>query len=156
MSTIGRVVSLTLALCTLWLGCTAEARAQGKKSDAVVKVKADAGKPNADGTCTVDVAIAIDKGWHLYANPVGQEDLLESATTLTAAGKTKAEKIDYPAGKLIKDKTVGDYKVYEDKVTIKVKVRRPDGDGPIELSLKFQACSDTKCLVPATMKLSIP
>ena len=41
------------------------------KSDSVVKATAAAAKPDADGKQTVTLTLAIDKGWHLYANPVG-------------------------------------------------------------------------------------
>jgi DsbC/DsbD-like thiol-disulfide interchange protein len=133
-----------------------KAPAQAKKSDAVVKVKAAPATPNADGTTTVRIDLAIDKGWHLYANPVGQEDLADTATTVSVGGAAKAEAVDYPAGKLVKDKTVGNYRVYEDKATITAKVRRPAGGGPIDLSVKFTACSDTRCLPPATVRLTVP
>src|SRR5207249_5017870 len=41
-----------------------------KKSEAVVKIDASATKPDDDLQQTVTVSIAIDKSWHLYANPV--------------------------------------------------------------------------------------
>ena len=51
---------------------------------------------------------------------------------------------------------VGDYSIYEGKVEIKATVQRAKGDiGPLEVKVKFQACSDVSktCLVPATVKL---
>src|SRR5262249_51586973 len=138
-----------------------EAAAEGpKKSDAVVKIttSAEPQKPGPDGKQVVTVTIQIDSGWHLYANPVGQEDLAPSQTTLTVESKTKPEdvKLDYPEGKEINDAVVGKYKVYEDKVSIKATVKRAAGDtGPLELTLKFQACTDKQCLLPATKKLKI-
>jgi DsbC/DsbD-like thiol-disulfide interchange protein len=155
MTPIGKLSSLLLLACATCLSTTAQANAQAKKSDAVVKVKAEAEKPGADGTTTIHVSLNIDSGWHLYANPVGQEDLADTATTVTVSG-AKAEAISYPPGRQVKDKTVGDYKVYEGKVTIAAKVRRPAGGGPIDLAIKFQACNESKCLVPATVKLSVP
>jgi DsbC/DsbD-like thiol-disulfide interchange protein len=142
--------------CLVTLGTANNAHAQGKKSDAVVKVKAEAGKPNADGTTPVQIHLTIDKGWHVYANPTGSEDLADTATTVTSGGNAKVEGVEYPAGKVVHDKTLGDYKVYEDKVTITAKVRRGAGGGPIDLALKIQACSDQKCLVPATIKVPVP
>jgi DsbC/DsbD-like thiol-disulfide interchange protein len=142
--------------CLLTLGAANSAHAQGKKSDAVVKVKAEAGTPNADGTTPVHIHLTIDKGWHIYANPAGSEDFAESATTVTVGGAAKVEGIEYPPGKLIHDKTLGDYKVYEDKVTITAKVRRPAGGGAIDLAVKVGACNEQKCLVPATIKVSVP
>jgi DsbC/DsbD-like thiol-disulfide interchange protein len=138
---------------------TPGAFAQGKKSDSVVKATATATKPDGDGNQTVTVTLAHDSGWHTYANPVGQDDLAGAQTTVTINAKTKPEdvKIEYPAGKLVKDKVVGDYKVYDDKVTIKAVVKRAKGDtSPLEVSVKFQACTEKQCLVPATVKLMVP
>jgi uncharacterized protein YyaL (SSP411 family) len=132
-----------------------------KKSDSVVKIKAsvDPEKPGDDGKQVVTVTITIDKGWHLYANPVGNEDLESSQTKVSVSGKEKLEDVtvEYPEGKEINDATVGKYKVYEDKVTIKATVKRAKGDtGSLEVTVKFQSCSDSSCLLPATKKLTVP
>jgi DsbC/DsbD-like thiol-disulfide interchange protein len=156
MTTSGRFSALTLFACLTCLGAGSPANAQAKKSDAVVKAEAKAGKENADGITPVHVSLTIDKGWHIYANPVGSEDFADNATTVTVAGGAKSEGVEYPAGKVVNDKTLGPYKVYEDNVKITAKVRRPAGGGAIELSIKIQACNDSKCLVPATVKLTVP
>jgi DsbC/DsbD-like thiol-disulfide interchange protein len=134
--------------------------AQGKKSDAVVKVtlKADPEKPGADGQQVVTVNLAIDKGWHVYANPVGNKDLESSQTVVKVSAKNPPQvQMAYPEGKLIKDKDNGDYRTYEDKTAIKATVRRTAGDrGPLEVSITFQACDDKSCLLPATVKLVVP
>jgi DsbC/DsbD-like thiol-disulfide interchange protein len=132
---------------------------QGKKSDSVVKVTATADKPDGDGKQVVTVMLTHNEGWHTYANPVGQDDLAAAQTTVTVNAKTKPEdvKVDYPEGKVIKDKIVGDYKVYADKVTIKATVKRAKGDtSPLEVSVKIQACTAKECLIPATVKLTVP
>ncbi len=157
---IVRRALLTGLLAIGMVGLSAvEAVAQAKKSDAEVKVTAVADKPDADGKQTVTVTLAVNAGWHVYANPVGQEDLAGAQTVVTVIGKAKPEevKIEYPAGKLVEDKTVGDYKVYEKKVEIKALVRRAKGDtGPLEVTVKFQACNDKTCLLPSTVKVSVP
>src|SRR5437588_679821 len=135
------------------------AQTGAKKSDAVVKVTASADRPDAEGKQLVTISLAIDKGWHTYANPVGLSDLADVQTTVAITAKTKpdAVKVAYPAGKQIKDKIVGDYNVYEDKAVIKAVVQRPKGDAnPPEVTVKLQACSDQKCLLPATVKLTVP
>jgi DsbC/DsbD-like thiol-disulfide interchange protein len=137
--------------------------AQAKKSDSVVKVTATATRPDADGKQTVTLTLDIEKPWHVYANPVGNDSLDDAATTVTLDAKEKPEvlKVDYPAGKVEKDEVVGDYKIYEDRVVIKAAVRRARGDtGPLTVSVKLQACSTMgksgMCLVPATVKVSVP
>ena len=154
-----RVLALGLAGCLVLAACAADAAAQAKKSDSVVKAAAKADKPGPDGKQTITVTLDVSKPWHLYANPVGNKDLADVETTVTVAGKAKLEgvKVEYPAGKVWKDTVVGDYKVYEDTVTIKVHVRRAKNDtGPLDLSVKLQACNKSTCLLPATIKLTVP
>jgi DsbC/DsbD-like thiol-disulfide interchange protein len=153
-------VALALVLGVLLSQAGNEAGAQGaKKSADVVKISAKADKPDDNGKQTVTVTLTIEKPWHLYANPVGQDDLVSTQTVMTVKAKEKLDdvKIEYPAGKLLKDKVVGDYKVYEDEVTIKASVKRAKGDtSPLELTLKFQACDDKRCLEGATVTVKAP
>src|SRR5262249_46579392 len=118
-----------------------------------------ADKPDADGKQTVTIKLAIEKEWHLYANPVGNNDLTSAQTTVDISAKTKPQsvKVEYPKGKLVKDPLVGDYSVYEGEIAVKAVVQRARGDaGPLEVTLKFQSCSDKTCLLPATVKLTVP
>jgi thiol:disulfide interchange protein len=128
-----------------------------EKSDDHVKVSVKSQKSASDRTETVFITLTIEKGWHAYANPVGLDDLASSQTTVTVDGKPKPEivKINYPPGKLVKDSVVGDHKVYEDEVTIKAEVRRGDA-GPLTVAVKFQVCNDKKCLLPSTVKTTLP
>ena len=66
-----------LALLGVW---HSESVAGGRKSDSQVKAKATATKPNDNGQQTVTVTIDINKGWHIYANPVDHEFLENGAT----------------------------------------------------------------------------
>jgi hypothetical protein len=156
---MGRTWTLAVALAALLMGSVdTPARAQAKKSDAVVKVKATADKPGADGKQTLTITLDIERPWHLYANPVGNEDFASAQTTISVSARAKPEdvKIDYPPGKLLKD-PAGDFKVYEGQVTIKAHLRRARGDtGPLEVSVKLQACNDKSCLLPATVKVTVP
>jgi DsbC/DsbD-like thiol-disulfide interchange protein len=153
------VVLSNLAACFASVPAT-PAQKGGKTSESVVKVTAKADKTNADGKQVVTITMQAEKDWHTYANPVGLEDLESAQTVVTITSKNKPEdvKIDYPKGKLHKDEVVGNYSVYEGKVTIKATVQRAKGDtGPLQISVKFQACSDVQktCLVPATVKLTV-
>src|SRR5262249_25376329 len=119
------------------------------------KVTAD--KP-VEGKQVVTVTLEIDPKYHIYANPVGNEDFEPAQTTVSVTGKAKPEsvKVDYPPGKLVKD-SAGDYKEYTGKVTIKATVQGAKGDvGPLEVSIKLQACSKSSCLLPATIKVATP
>ena len=145
-----------IAAVVLALGALAGA-AQLKKSDTVVKAEAKADPVGADGKQLVTITLTIDKGWHLYANPVGNADLADSQTAVSVSSKNKLQdvKVEYPEGKLVKDKVVGDYKTYEGKVTIKAIVSRAKGDTePLDVAVKVQACSESQCLLPATVNLT--
>lgn len=133
--------------------------AKGLRSDSVVKVTAKADKPNAENEQTVVVTFTIDKGYHIYANPVGQEKLTDSQTNVTVASRANplVAKLTYPPGKVVKDETVGDYQIYEGEVVVKVAVKRAAGDAtPLEVSATFMACTDKTCLLPASVKLTVP
>ncbi len=152
--TAGLIFSVALVLS--WSNLEAGG---GKKSDSEVKVSAKAGKPDDAGKQVVTVTLAINKGWHVYANPVGNADLRSSQTVITVSAKEKLDqvKVAYPPGKVINDKLVGDYRTYEDKVDIVATVQRARGDaGPLEVSVRFMACHDKGvCLLPATVKLTV-
>jgi DsbC/DsbD-like thiol-disulfide interchange protein len=131
----------------------------GKKSDSQVKVTTRAGKPDASGNQTITVTLAMNKGWHVYANPVGNEDLAPAATVVkvTSGAKLGDVKISYPKGKLVKDKTVGDYIVYENKVNIVATIQRTDSKAALDVAVTFNACNDTGvCLLPATLSFKVP
>src|SRR5262249_20382985 len=125
-----------------------------KNSTDVVKAAATAGKVGSDGKQVVTLTLTIDEKYHIYANPVGNDDYVDVQTKVTPGGKAKLVKVDYPTGTEVVDKVVGKYKVYRGKVTIKATVQRPKGDtGALELSVRLQACSKTSCLLPGTIKV---
>jgi DsbC/DsbD-like thiol-disulfide interchange protein len=154
-----RLLALAALLSGIALTLSPTTAHAQKKSDSVVKATASADKPDPDGKQVVTITLTMDKGWHIYANPVGLSDLEEAQTLVTISGKEKPAgvKVEYPEGTLVKDKVVGDYKVYEDKTTIKATVTRAKGDtGPLEASIRLQACSKTGCLLPSTIKVNVP
>jgi DsbC/DsbD-like thiol-disulfide interchange protein len=154
-----RTTIFALALASLVSGAATLATAAPTGSDAVVKAKAVAGKPGGGGLQVIEVELTMDDGWHLYANPVGNKDLLPNQVVVSASANKKPidAKVEYPKGKLFKDATLGDYYIYEDKVTIKVTVDRSAlGSAPVDLKVAVQACNSTTCKTPADIKLSVP
>jgi DsbC/DsbD-like thiol-disulfide interchange protein len=132
--------------------------AAAKTSSDMVKVESAAGKIGADGTQEVTLTLNVEEGWHLYANPVGNDDLTNAQTTvkITGGSKPKDVKIAYPSGQVFKDATVGNYSTYEGKVVIKARVSRAKDDtGPLQVSIKLQACNEKMCLPPGTVKLTV-
>ena len=151
------VAILALSATIFVFGDSPFAPAGGKKSDGVVKAKAKL--ENIGGKAVVVINLEINKGWHLYANPVGNDDLAPSQTTVKISAKTapKSVNIDYPLGKIVNDKVLGNYGVYEGKVEIRATVERAAGDaGPLEVTVRVQACDDKTCLPPGSIRLSVP
>lgn len=147
-----RVFAATVIV--LWAATLCPAQA-GKKTADVVKLKAVYEKPDAKGEQLVTITLKVEKTWHIYGNPIINEDMKDSETTVTIAGPDKPEtvKIDYPKAKTVKDKLVGDYATFEGEVVIKATIKRPAGaKGAIEVSAKVQACNDSSCLLPTTLK----
>ncbi len=152
-----RPVVLLASLALLAAGTLALARPVN--SDAMVKVNASATKPDADGNQVLTLNLDVAKPWHLYANPVGNDDLADSQVVVTVKAKEKPEsvKIEYPEGQVVKDPTVGDYRIWEGKVTIKAQVRRAKGDtSPLEVSIRVQTCTEKKCLPRSTVQVTVP
>jgi hypothetical protein len=152
-----RKVLLSSAVVAAVVLASGPAQAQIKKSDSVVKLKATADKPDGEGNQTIIITLDIDNPWHLYANPVDNDMLAPAQTTVKVLSKIDGDvNVTYPPGKVIKDKDLGDYKTFEGKVTIKAQVKRVKGDtGPLNLSVKIQACDDKRCLATSTVKLTV-
>jgi uncharacterized protein len=153
-----RVFIGVLMVTAILAGKGEPALAQAKKSDSVIKADIKADKPEADGKQTITITLDIEKDWHIYANPVDNEDLSNAQTVVSVTSKGRLEdvKVTYPAGKLQTDKDEK-YKIYEGRVALKAQVKRAKGDnGPLEVTIKLQACNDKTCLVPATIKKEVP
>ncbi|MSR80897.1 MAG: hypothetical protein EXS11_09255 [Gemmataceae bacterium] len=124
----------------------------------VIKASIKAAEGKEPGSQLLTLTLHIASPFHIYANPVGLEDLENVQTTVKVSGKTalKSVKVDYPKGKLVKDKLVGDHSIYEGKVEIPIKVIRAEGDkGPLEVLIKFQACDEKRCLLPSSVKVEL-
>jgi uncharacterized protein YyaL (SSP411 family) len=120
-------------------------------------------KVEGDGrsALTLEVTLDIEKGWHVYANPAGEGSLIPTTVTVSAANKPEDVKVVFPAGKAKKDDVLGEtIYLYEGRVVIPVSLRRPAVDGKpdnsaLEVTVRFQACSDSQCLAPKTVKLKV-
>ena len=148
------MIARKFAALALLVAVVVPVSAQPKGSDSVVKATATASKPDADGKETVTITLTIDPKYHLYANPVGNEDFTSNQVVVSFENGV-ASKITYPAGEVEKDKIVGDYKVYHGKATITALVKRSKPTDPIEVAVKVQACSKKSCLMTSTIKVSV-
>jgi thiol:disulfide interchange protein len=128
-----------------------------QRSESQIKATVKAERPDKDGKQSIQVTLAINKGWYIYANPVGNEDLASNATAVTVKPKPASVEISYPKGEEKKDKIVGDYRVYKEQVTIPIQIRRAAGDtGALELEVRVNACNVKGfCLPPGTLKITV-
>src|SRR5205823_5968613 len=79
------------------LVCVGLSTANAQTSDKVVKISATADKPDDAGNQTVTITVEIDKPWHIYANPVGN-DMLAPVQTKVTFKDVEDAKITYPPG----------------------------------------------------------
>ncbi len=101
-----------------------------------------------DGTQTITVALNIDKGWMIYSNTPGIDDLEDVRTVLCVSGERNVEqlRVEYPAGVEIKNKLIGAYKIYTDSVVVRAKIRRLKGDRlPVTLTSQYYPTDGRTC-----------
>ena len=138
----------------------ADAGGKFEKSDSKVKATATASKIGADGKQTVTIELAIEKGWHLYANPVNHNNdfLNGNKTVVKIAAKEKLQSfsVKYPEGKTKVDGK-DSYDVYTGVVKLQAVVVRAKGDtSPLEINVAVNACDKSVCLDRGTLKLTAP
>jgi DsbC/DsbD-like thiol-disulfide interchange protein len=123
-----------------------------------VTVQANATKTDAAGNQQITMKLIIEKGWHIYANPLDNADLKGNETTVTVTGQAKPLEVKtaYPAGKQV---TLHGAKmrVYEGEVTLTTTVRRAPGDNAaLQVTINVNACDEHTCLPAGEIKLSVP
>ena len=158
------MIRIQFLVCTFVLATLAlvlPAVAGEKKSESKVKASATATKAGDDGKQTLTITLEIVKGWHIYANPVGDEDFKDNKTLVSVSAREKVvASVKYPEGKIrIEDlgKEKVKIRVYEDKVTIEAIVTRTLGDtSPLQISIDVNACDDNNCLPKGVIKLTVP
>ena len=116
-------------------------------------------KAENDEIFKVEVQLEIAAGWHINANPAGQDNLIP--TTLEVDTDMPVEIIDiaYPKGRSARfefsDESLN---VYEDSLTIPLKLKRKSnatGSSKVTLKLTYQPCNDTECLFPDTLEIPL-
>ena len=135
---IPRLLIVVAVFC--WATVPALAQSERSKTATYVKVQATAEKPNGTGHQVVTISLDIDEKYFLIGDKV-PDDLAESRfrVRFLINGKPAESEITYPAGKIEKNKPLGDFTIYEGKVTCKGTIRREAGDtSPIELVISMQ------------------
>jgi len=112
--------------------------------------------------CKVLVQLQIEEGWHVHANPVG-DDEFDIATELELESKLDIELKDvrYPAGKKVpREEGEKPQLLYVGKVglvgEIEIPAQAAGRREDLVLIVTYQACNDTRCLPPKKLKLTLP
>jgi DsbC/DsbD-like thiol-disulfide interchange protein len=113
------------------------------------------------GEFEVVVTLAIQDGWHLYANPAGVATLRPTTLALASGQPATLSTVNYPAGTPAPAIPVSDEKalVYEHAVKLTARLRldaqaRP-GPLTLRLTVAYQACNDRACLAPASLAVPL-
>lgn len=102
---------------------------------------------------SVQVAIDIDKGYHINANPASDPDLIP--TQLMLDGDSSRLTVDYPQGQPFKAPFARQgIAVYSGRVVLHAALA-PATPVPDGLTLRVQACNDKYCLAPANVDVPI-
>ena len=107
----------------------------------------------------VDVQVKIATGWHINANPAGQDNLIPTTITVTQDASIEIVEIKYPKGKSVQFAfSTESLNVYEKTFTIPLKLKKKPNTTikkniPITLKLDYQACNNTECLLPQTLDI---
>ncbi len=133
-------------------------------SSKVVSAEAevDAGvKPKPGDEIALAVSLTIKDGWHVYANPAGQELLRPTTISLEADQPAETIRVDYPKGetRTLASSGADPVAVYEGEIAVplrmKLKVDAPPGKVRILLRVGFQACDANVCLAPASLVVPV-
>ena len=116
-----------------------------------------------DGGYTLRLDLELAKGWHVNAHQIEGDELIPTALELGPRGGLRIAIIDYPEGETVRlgfqDEPL---KIYQGKTRI---VARLENDTEptsapelplLDLRLRAQACDESHCLRPETLRLAVP
>ncbi len=109
----------------------------------------------------VVLQLKIAGGWHINANPPGQDNLIPTTVTVATDAPVEIVDIAYPKGKSTRFEFSNvPLNVYEKTVTIPLRLKLKPGvrgkeNARIGLQLTYQPCNDTQCLLPETVEIPL-
>ncbi|MCG9127213.1 DUF255 domain-containing protein [Candidatus Poribacteria bacterium] len=109
----------------------------------------------------VEVQVIIKDGWHINANPTGQENLIPTTISVPDDSSITISDVKYPVGKSVKFEFSPDFlNVYEGTSTFNLKIEQNENialnkNNQIILRLNYQACNETECLLPQTLDIPL-
>ncbi len=122
----------------------------------LLTVEASVSPSSEAGKGTLALAARLAEGWHVNSHKPTEEYLIATEVTLDPiAGATFGDPV-YPDGKIEKFSfSETPLSVYAGAFRIEVPVRWEGGAAPaLSGSVGYQACNDTQCLAPASVKFA--
>ena len=106
----------------------------------------------------IAIQLNIQDGWHINANPAGQDNLIPTELILPKLPNLILGPTIYPKGEITNLVSVGKVPLYHYQSLIgvqgKISTEMELGSIKLMLTIRYQACNDQICLMP--MQLSIP
>ncbi len=105
------------------------------------------------------VELTVDPGLHIYGRPIPDGFVPLSVEVAPAENVTVGEPV-WPRPHPFRIEGLGEqFQVYEGTVTLALPVTftaRDMGDQTVRVTVRYQACSDADCLMPAAVSLELP
>lgn len=126
----------------------------------LVGITAPALQVKAGSRAEAEVRLAIEKTWHINANPPSPDYMIPTAVEFTPPRGIAVGAVKYPPPKPLQvefdDSALF---VYDGEVVVRVpltvSVMTPGGTYAMEGTLRFQACNDEVCLAPVTVPFTL-
>ena len=131
----------------------------GDSTQPIVTATAKIKKPMKGNQIDVEIQVKIADGWHINANPAGQDNLIPTTITVAENAPVEVYEVKYPKGEsMIFEFSPEAVNVYEKTFTIPLKLKqKPDTTTnksvPIILKLDYQPCNETECSFPVTLDI---
>ena len=99
--------------------------------------------------------VTVDDGWHINANPASLKFLIP--TTVEVEGIRQTASIGYPAGTLFEPTFSPEALLtYLGAIEIPIVLQPDDSGRATAVSVRYQACDETRCLPPSTSRVELP
>ncbi|MDE0683443.1 MAG: protein-disulfide reductase DsbD family protein, partial [Candidatus Poribacteria bacterium] len=118
-------------------------------------------KGKSDKVFNVELQLKIAAGWHINANPTGQDYLIPTTVAVDVDAPVEIVDIAYPKGRSTRfEFSDQPLNIYEKSLMISLRLKQKPNvphkeNVPITLKLTYQPCNDTECLFPETLDISL-
>ena len=132
--------------------------ALGSETSPLVSATAEI-KSHSNSVFNVTLRLNIAEGWHINANPAGQDNLIPTTITVDTDIPLEIVDIAYPKGRSTRFEFSSEsLNVYEESLTIPLRLKqkpnvKDDKNVPMTLQLTYQLCNETECLLPQTVAI---